>query len=632
MSWHAFIVEADKFLRSSGLHSSEKIISLIKRVNPTSLDLTESEKIRGYELKGELQNLLLENYGDSFVLSPHPFNPDIVLIKHRFLPSIDACHADVKSLSTKAFSSVASPDDNQNEHKAQKLKTAIQGTVPNDFNSSQGLLRRAQALLETYDYEAVVETLGKIRLKSAEELPVLLKAVRVLLDETGSFQAAASLITAQPPFAYRDKCVRELLAITYSSNAMIPEARAVFESIPIQALSKESLLAYADIALKDGNLLLAYNLLRTADNKEGFVNKYPGLKTEIENKLLTEIEPLLHLARQQLAANEFDRVCSYAREALRSHPDCSEALALIGFVEAIRVEDEIKKLWSMFENTSGSEARLDILKKLKDIDHSNERKIRSLITSEKHAARDNSIRERVVRLQEYAEKRDWEHAFSDLLWLLRQDAILAPFEKICDQIPVYSVFLKNQNLQRLSDRKVKVAWFLLHDALLQNDAGHYDSCFTILSSIKTWFNSYPVFSRLYRDVATRVQQASRTELNRLQEAMNSNSCTVTDAARLRETARLLIQKIEPSLRAEYRSFFENRLLELKPQTPEELLLEEYSKALLLGNTSTAEQLRQKNPHVSFDEVTERIALQYSIQTDRLYVTTDNDIVLLRQLN
>jgi hypothetical protein len=41
--------------------SSLEIITLIKRINPTRLLLSETDRERGYQLKNRLQNLLLEH-------------------------------------------------------------------------------------------------------------------------------------------------------------------------------------------------------------------------------------------------------------------------------------------------------------------------------------------------------------------------------------------------------------------------------------------------------------------------------------------------------------------------------------------------------------------------------------------
>ena len=64
MNWQRDIESAETMLHASRIPSSLEIITLIKRVNPTKLCLSEPDRERGYEVKTKLQNLLLENYGD----------------------------------------------------------------------------------------------------------------------------------------------------------------------------------------------------------------------------------------------------------------------------------------------------------------------------------------------------------------------------------------------------------------------------------------------------------------------------------------------------------------------------------------------------------------------------------------
>lgn len=110
MSWHVAMQNALKTLNSTLVPSSLELISLIKRVNPTTVCLSDTEREQGYELKSRLQNLLLEQYGETFCLAPHPLNSNIVLIKHVALPSIDACHALLTALSCEALDCVAAHD------------------------------------------------------------------------------------------------------------------------------------------------------------------------------------------------------------------------------------------------------------------------------------------------------------------------------------------------------------------------------------------------------------------------------------------------------------------------------------------------------------------------------------------
>jgi hypothetical protein len=83
MQWENCVSAANNLLYSPQIPSSLEIINLIKKVNPTRLTLSENDRERGYQFKGRLQSLVLEQYGDSFQLLPHPASPHIILIKHR---------------------------------------------------------------------------------------------------------------------------------------------------------------------------------------------------------------------------------------------------------------------------------------------------------------------------------------------------------------------------------------------------------------------------------------------------------------------------------------------------------------------------------------------------------------------
>ena len=59
MSWQCDINSAESLLNSTRVPPSEEIIALIKRINPTSLLLSETDRELGYRTKNRLQNLLL---------------------------------------------------------------------------------------------------------------------------------------------------------------------------------------------------------------------------------------------------------------------------------------------------------------------------------------------------------------------------------------------------------------------------------------------------------------------------------------------------------------------------------------------------------------------------------------------
>ncbi|WP_041262895.1 hypothetical protein [Citrifermentans bemidjiense] len=153
MDWDQEVNAAETLLRCATTPSSEQIISAIKKVNPTRLCLPEDDRQLGYDLKNRLQNLLLQHYGEAFQLIPHPCSPDVVLIKHLFLPSIDACHANLKALSPQALDSVPDPGGFAAVAKGDKPKTSRKKIDPNHAAASpKDALKKAQQMLDGYDY------------------------------------------------------------------------------------------------------------------------------------------------------------------------------------------------------------------------------------------------------------------------------------------------------------------------------------------------------------------------------------------------------------------------------------------------------------------------------------------------
>lgn len=281
MTWETHVQSAECMLRSSRIPASEEIISLIKRVNPTSLQLSESDRERGYLLKNELQNLLLENYGESFRIAQHPYCPDILLIKHKTLPTIDACHTHIQSLSVKALDALGdvwepAPKPTAKVAAKDKSRAAASGA-----SSPKDALRLAQSLLGEYEYSRAEVVLAGIRIGDSKDLPTLIKAARILVEEMGAYDRAIATLLSQPRQVLKDKEVRELLGLTYYGNDMIPEARALFDTVRPADMGTSALFAYADISFRDGNLSLALNLLKLSEAKEGGLPFNAGLREKI---------------------------------------------------------------------------------------------------------------------------------------------------------------------------------------------------------------------------------------------------------------------------------------------------------------------------------------------------------------
>ena len=223
MKWENCITASENILRSLQVPSSLEIITLIKKVNPTRLTLSETDRERGYQLKSRLQSLLLEHYGDTFQLIPHPASPNIILIKHRVLPSIDACHADLASLSSEAIKRVETAAALHPGR--EELKRCRKKGPRNTGHWKTGVallpkkaLKKAQALLAEYDYAAAEEVLAGLLAHDSDDLPVLLRAAAILLHEIGAYQRCIDTLLSQPKNVLKDRGLREMLAVAYHHN------------------------------------------------------------------------------------------------------------------------------------------------------------------------------------------------------------------------------------------------------------------------------------------------------------------------------------------------------------------------------------------------------------------------------
>jgi len=214
MSWETDCTSAETLLASAQTPSLDRIIHHIKRVNPTNLNLSDTDCERGYRTKNHLQNLLLENYGEYFHLVPLPYDPEVVLIKHQMLPVIDACHATLSSLSLKALDAVAEVAATQ-PRKAHQARPRKKGVPPSPDVCARKIVKWAERLLDAYEYEEAETVLMGIRINGKEDLPALLRAARLLTDEMGAFGRAIEMLLAQPGQVIEDKQVRELLALAY---------------------------------------------------------------------------------------------------------------------------------------------------------------------------------------------------------------------------------------------------------------------------------------------------------------------------------------------------------------------------------------------------------------------------------
>ena len=588
MNWEQHAQNALQLLVSAGTPSSEEIISSIKSVNPTSLMLSQSDRERAYDLKNRLQSALLENYGACFTLTPHPISQDIVLIKHLFLPSVDACHADLRRLSLAALDAVSPPQLPATTASTPRAK-ARTSPSGNGLDTKTALVKADQHL-ENYEYAEAEAVLAGIRIKERKEIPDLVKAARMLSGDMGLFGPAIELLACQPRQFLKEKPVRELLACTYYRNGDLAEARAIFDAMHPEEVGKEALYDWAGLAFKDGNLSCALHLLNLADRSEGFVAAFTTLRADIEAAMLAEARPLLERALAAMAAGDVASAESLANLALQHCPKFREAGELVARIENEKLQSRLDSLWEELDQAQDSSGRLRLLAQLSELDKGNREKIGALIATEKERQKTDQTKSRLEELHGRLIQADWPGCFEILRSLSGGKALAPDLEGVYAMSPYFTVLHRNERLDRLSHREAKLRWLEFVKVKEDLEAGSREGCFRIMDDLKDCFEKYAAFDDAYRELQDYERGRAREEIRRLLD--REESC-YAEAARTFGRIRNIMSILPLEERAAYSSEMEDRLKRLKPVGGAELPIPQYREALLLGSGEKAARLREK---------------------------------------
>ena len=599
MQWENYVTASENILSSPQVPSSLQIITLIKKVNPTKLTLSETDRERGYQLKNRLQSLLLEHYGDTFHLVPHPASPNIILIKHRVLPSIDACHADLASLSSEAIEKVETaaplyPELKRNREKGPR-ETGHGKTGA--ALSPKKALKKAQFLLEKYDYAAAEELLAGLHAASNDDREVLLRGAAILLHDIGAYQRCIDTLLSQPKSVLKDRDIREMLAVAYHHNGSLAEARAILDELYPSELGLESLFAYADIAFKDANLSTALELVRIAKGKEGFFSGLDSLQKEIEAAMSALAGPVAQKAQAALQSAAIKEAGQLAREALDFYPNCQQARAVLTAVEAVSAEAQLADLWARLENEPSGERRIPLLARLLERDKEKRDTIRKLLAEEKERRRSRLFDERLESLRGLVRQECWADCFDGVTSLMRQPEFGQRANEVLSLCPFFPVLHDNKQLQSAADRSVKDLWLRFVKTKIafaaSNAPGNTAACFEAFEELRPWFNSFPEFQDDYLVALQREQEKSRAEISTLLAQSEVPECPAGEVRRIYGCLRKRMPVLPSEERRELVRTMEERLARLIPEHDPGLLLEEYREALQIGHSEKAAYLRQE---------------------------------------
>ncbi|MBU5614416.1 coiled-coil domain-containing protein [Geomonas azotofigens] len=592
MEWELEVNNAELLLRSTVIPSSERIITAIKKVNPTRLCLPDPEKKQGYRLKSQLQNLLLEHYGEVFQLIPHPCSPNVVLIKHLFLPTVDACHADLGALSAPALDTVATLGPVVSETSGKRKRAHKGSATTASPTSPRDCLKRAQQLLDDYDYIGAELEVAAMRANTSRDVPTLCSGILILCHHIGAYQTAIDTLLAQPPHILKEKGVRELLALAYHRNAMPAEAGAVFDSLHPSDLGKEALHAYACLSFKDGNPSFALHLVGMAEGKDGLIPGLDVLRKEIEEVLSRKVEPVLQRAEAELSRGELDRALTLAREALTARVDLPKARRIIALVEDMKEKAEVTALWQAFERSSESKERQRLLTKLLEQDKSSSARINALLQLERSRERRETIDNRLQALKQALRDEKWPECLEAILWLSRQKDAAQEYRNAVSMSPLFTVLYRNSQIDRLSRHDAQEAWLSYVEAKSLLAAGRDREAFLLLQKVRPVFRTALSFGREYEAVLTALRAEATEETDRLLADVGTGALAYGEALTRWNSARATLDILTERQRSTYVAAMDKLLEQLRPHKGGEALLEEYREALMTGQTARAAALRE----------------------------------------
>jgi hypothetical protein len=571
VNWDVAMEKAEKALNCSSVPSSLEIITLIKKVNPTRVCLSEAERERGYAIKGRLQTLLLEQYGEAFYLDPHPLKPNIVLIKHTTLPTIDACHTPLSALSRQALDSVSDNKPTQPVDPPARLPRKAKTEVTSGGDSPQDALQRAEMRLAEFDYAGAGELFCGIRASTPDDVEIIERAARALIEDIGAPDQAVEMLLAQQRELLRAPRLRVLLARAFHLAGAFPEARSILDTMPVGELDKEALAAYAEIARKDGNLSLALKLVRLAEQRTGFVEGLQCLKKEVETALLAEAEPLVLRADSALYSGEKAEAEDLARQALQLYPSHQRAREIVAVIDSENLVAEVTAMWERLGQAVEVQERLELLDALLRRDPAQQEKITELIRVEKTRQKKELAQTRLEHLRTVAGKAAWREAF-DLVWSLQdQEDQHEVAREACEVSPYLSLLHENRSLRKLSQKNARQTWIDTVKAMADLQSGQAGAALEIFEMAKHYFEKYEVFKKAYDEALQAVQEKAREEIKALLNVAAHEDTSLTEAENCYSAIRKAMAHLPAEERDECCRSIEARIAELTPNREDEFI-------------------------------------------------------------
>jgi hypothetical protein len=243
--------DPDDVLAGRARPSAAELLQLIHRENPTGRELGAPATELRYARKARLQSLLVRRFGADLEVAADPALPGTVSLRHRG-HGRDACHAIVAALDDDARSWVQRELDLAAPDEALPVRSAPRANAPSanasragddadEDVSPEGLVRKAEAALEEYDYETARATLERALAESGGAARPAAALLGLLVDTLGDDAAALAIEGSIDKAALSEPRVRTLLALAAARSGH--DERAVVMSRGLDDASAAGIFA-----------------------------------------------------------------------------------------------------------------------------------------------------------------------------------------------------------------------------------------------------------------------------------------------------------------------------------------------------------------------------------------------------
>lgn len=348
--WSALQTEARALLRRPDRPALERLIPLIRDVNPTGRALTRAETEARYTLKSSLQSALVRHFHAELTVVPDPSAPGVVMLRHALL-DLDACHATVATLDEDARTLVehalrersSAPPPSAPRRRPAKEPSPARTDHPGD--TVESLIARGLAAKDEYDYAAAQELLTAAFVQNRGALPAARALLELLVDALAADAEALALVEAIAPATMQSPGVTDLLAISAARLGQV-ERPLRWIAPPTSQRAAEVLEIIVRVSLQTGALDEASGHLRRLRERAPLHPAIPSIELDIAGARALACKPHESAAIDALERGDHDDAERIARVALGLWPESEVARQTLRQCHQWRREQEIDALRS----------------------------------------------------------------------------------------------------------------------------------------------------------------------------------------------------------------------------------------------------------------------------------------------